>query len=309
MTYPFKSLRLSHSSRQLLHSCARKFEFRKVYEQGGQEQTIPTDAGHALHAGYQHWFVHRDIDAAVAVFMQRYPWHLNDNPNFNRSAEACYYTLERMISSGLYQEYVIAMVKNQHGEVVPAVEVPFEIEIKGFRMSEDHDVKITYVGFIDLIMYNNFTSMFAVSDIKTHRDNSKDLVPKFRFDEQCLPYGMVLERVLDSPMEDYEVHYMSCFIDIEKPEIRDFSFMKSKKAVRDWARGLYVDLVNIKTFADTMWWPRHGGSCISFFKPCQFYELCHERNHEALKAMIKPTEFDAMKDKEPWLKLELELAA
>lgn len=306
-----EKLRISHSSHSTLQSCERKLEFRKFYPHATDiERDLPPEVGHALHTGYQSWLMDKDRDKAVLDMMFRYPIDLCADPNNYRSLEASYATLNTMIDSGIFMEYEIASIRCPDGIIRKAVEVPFQIDIKNFSLSDDRQVDVEYVGYIDLILFNRVLEEYIVADIKTTRLNEKDYTPLYAFDTQCLPYALVLEAILGLSIKRLTASYLVAYVDLQKPRVLRYTFEKSEIDIRDWARTLYSDLLEIKKFYALGWFPRRPNSCYSFRKTCQFFDICHTRNPAAITQwFLMGKEPFSEKKFEPWFRVELELAA
>ena len=292
-------------------SCARKLEFRKFYNVPGSSRSLAGDVGNALHAGWQNYVVTNDKQAAMGAMMLAYPIDLNSNPSDYRSLEACYATLNKMFDSTHLIEYEIAQIKCLDGITRPAVEVPFLIKIKNFSLSDEKVVPVHYIGFIDLILKHRIDESFIVVDIKTHRQNADDMTPKYMYDEQCIPYGLILERILGHDLEGFFTWYYSVYVDITKPRVKVYKFPKNQYDIRDWARGFYNDLETVKRFYNAGWFPRSGKSCMNFNKPCEFFDICNSRDKSVIEQYIlsnfKSPSIDRFKG--PWIEVELELAA
>ena len=306
-------LRLSHSSLQTFRSCARKLEFRKFHPTMTKDESLAGEVGHCLHVGYQHYLVHKDRDAAIFAMIQRYPIHLNSNPSNSRSIEACYPTLNAIIDSGAFLEYEIAEIKCLDGEVRKAIEVPFQIDIKGFDLGftpEGEPILIIYVGWIDAILYDKILDEYLVIDIKTTQWHLNDMTPVYHFDEQCIPYGIVLERILGRSLDTLTVKYLSVYIDIEKPKITPYEFKKTRIDIEDWARGLLVDLQMIKMYYQMGWFKRTPSACVTFNKVCQHFDICNQRDQTAIARHLTLDQTPYVEEEIiPWIKLEMELAA
>lgn len=305
-----KRLRLSHSSIATFRSCARKLEFKKFFPATARDESVDTGVGHALHTGYQSYLVNLDRDKAIYDMMRDYPIHLNSNPVHVKSVEACYASLNAMIDTGAFTEYEIAKIKCLDGVVRPAIEVPFQIDIKGFWLDEAKTIKVIYVGFIDAILYDKIKDEYIVIDIKSTRWKLNDMGAVYHFDEQCIPYAMVLERILGHSLDSLTVKYMSVFVDIEKPKVTSYEYIKDKTDVEDWARGLLVDLQNIKMFYNMKWFKRNPNGCVAFGKTCSYFEICNQRDDEAITRYFTLDQEPITEEEiEVWIKMDLELAA
>lgn len=309
--YAIDKLVLSHSSRQLLASCARKLEFRKFYECSRRDESLPADAGSALHAGYQMWLDTKDKEASLWAMMSSYPIQWATTPTASRSLEACYATLVAMMNSHQLNGFELVRV-NVNGELKPAVEVPFVINITDFDLYSDEltRVPVSYVGFIDLILYNILTDEYIVVDIKTTGRNMADMTPVYRFDDQCLPYALVIDRLIGRPMTQLPYKIFSCFIDLFEPRIKLYDFTKNEAEIHDWTRGLWLDLQLIKTYYESQWFPRKASACTAWNKTCQYFDFCESRDSKTINVML-----DFANDREPakplptpWITLDLSFA-
>jgi hypothetical protein len=315
------SLQISDSSRSSLHSCARKLEFRKFYHHSRREESLPADAGSALHAAFQNWLIYKDLEQAVFTLQMTYPIHLLSNPMADRSLEACYATLLAMTEANM-GEYELAYIEH-NGILKPAIEVPFEIRFTGFNLSgESADsadsaaaaCPVSYIGFIDAVYHNNFDKSFIVCDIKTHRNKMSDLTALYKYQDQCLPYALILERAMNQPIDNLVVKYFSCYVDVFEPRVATYDFIKSKTDIDDWTRGIALDLQLLRLYYQTDWFPRNGKSCTNFNRVCSHFDYCSSRDHETIEKMLaferQTNGFTATSRQpvEPWIIIDLEIA-
>ncbi len=305
-----KFLQVSHSSMATFRSCPRKLEFKKFYPQTTRDEDVDTGAGKCLHAGYQSYLINKNREKAIFDMMLAYPIHLNSNPTHPKSLEACYASLNAMIDTGAFTEYAIAKIKCLDGVTRSAIEVPFQIDLQGFWLDEAQTVKVIYVGFIDAILYDKILDEYLVIDIKTTRWHLKDKTAVYHFDEQCIPYAIILERILGHSLNNLKVKYMSVFLDIEKPKVTPYEFMKNQTDVEDWARGLLVDLQSIKMFYQMGWFKRNPNACVAFGRVCNYFQICNQRDAEQINRYLTLDQEEIQVEPfKPWIKLDMELAA
>lgn len=310
-------LRLSYSSRKILWGCPRKLQFYKFFRlPKAFDDKLAPGAGKAIHAGFQAWLQTQDMEEAIYRMMLSYPTELNSNPNKDRSMEACYATLLQMINSVQLSEYQIAtiMVPNDEGvlEEKPAIEVPFEISVANFSLSDEEEIPVTYIGYVDAYLFSVLSETYTTTDIKTHRNNMHDLTAEYKFSEQDIPYAMVLEKMLGRPVDNMEVKYISSYVDLLQPKVQVYEFTRTKEDVEEWCRNLLVDLQQLKYYYNTQWFPKRGNHCMNFRSRCDFFEVCAMKNEDAIQSYLtmgeegedpnKPTE-----DFKPWVKLTLDL--
>jgi len=312
--YSTDKIILSHSTQTTAESCWRKFEFKKMYGDleriPGIEDTgnFPADVGKALHAGYQNFLIHRDEDKAAMEFLKEFPYELEfqKSDNVTRSLEASFSTLQAMISHPSATKYQLVEIKGLDGITRPAIEVPFVIEITNAPLP----VPVYYVGFIDAVLYDSFEYGYFASDIKTTRRWANDFSAKYEFDEQTVPYGMILEHCLGHEMDDLNTNYLIAYVDLLEPKVQSHWFKKSKEDLQDWLRGLCVNIDQIAEFSKYQFFPRatSGDVCFAWNSKCEFLEYCTFRDPETIaKIMGSPKQRKGFfhDGKEPWVRAQL----
>ena len=313
MSFPFlKTLEISHSSRCAFRSCPRKFEFRKIYNNSRRSEGLATGAGKAMHAGVQEYLTNYDEEAAIWAMMREYPIKYQKSFAAERSIDASYISLMHAIHWEKLQEFELAqIVVGEHAVSMPATEVPFILRIKNFPFYPNgQTVTVDYVGFIDLILFNKIENKYLNWDIKT---TTKDIDQSvlFQFDEQCLPYGLVLEALLGNNISlGYDVAYWSILINHLEPKNKLYSYNKTQADIQDWIRGYLSDLNLIKQYYNDNWFPRHGNACMGFNRPCANFDFCASRDSKVIEVMLQQDAANQTPKREikPWVVVELEVA-
>lgn len=321
--YGIDELRISHSSRQLFKSCPRKLEFRKFLSHTGWDDSIAAAVGRALHEGYQEYLVSKNIDRAMFKMMAAYPIDMCANPMWKYSMEECYATLQKLCQSGHLIDYELATIRQPSGVVSSAIEVPASIRLKGFNLKNDGHVFIDrpnyipvfYDMYIDAIMFGKLTGEYIIVDLKSTKQDLSKSVYRFQFDDQLLPYALVLESILGRNIDTLTFKYLVVYVDIQNPEVKLFEFNKSRHDIQEWARGLLMDVMNIKSMYNMRWFPRNGNSCLSFSRPCTYWDDCQYNDVNTRARLIKmegkDQEDDNNKRQEmnPWITVDLDLVA
>ncbi len=302
-------LRVSYSSLNLLDSCARKFEFNKLFPRRARDyDTFAADVGTALHKGYQTYLMTRDESKAVWAMMQAYPYEAEWNQEKDdRSLQAAVVTLEEMIVSEDMKEWEVAEIKKPDGIVVPAIEVPFELRLKGITLPDGRGIAFT--GFIDAFLRNLMADdLFRSMDIKTHRRTTRDATAKYKFDSQQVPYGIVLEHIQNRAIDQFEVMYLDTFVDLAEPRVESYEYMKSPDDIQEWLLNTVMKCQRIQRFMEMKYFPRTDGGCMSFFKPCFFLDICESRNNKMIEAWLLEGEAPEHRiDDTPWVVAEIEV--
>lgn len=311
-TFPFpriSKLELSHSSRSTFRSCPRKLEFRKIYNNSRRSEGLASGAGTALHAGIQSWMIDKDFDNAVWQMMQRFPIKYQKSWSDANSLAGCYSTLVSMMNWEKLDQFELAQIQKSDGTLVPGVEVPFTLRISNYPFYTDGTtICVDYIGYIDLVMYDKLNDEYVVWDVKTTTRNVDHHV-NYRFSDQCLPYGLILESILGHDINrGFEVGYWSVLIDHLEPKNSYYPFHKTQIDLQDWMQGYLIDLAEIRRYYNLGFFPRNGNSCMAWNRACSFFDFCETRDPKTIEIMLRqdeanqnPREVDP-----PWIVVELE---
>jgi hypothetical protein len=120
---------------------------------------------------------------------------------------------------------------------------------------------------------------------------------------------MVLERLLDQPLDSLDMKYLIANIDLISPKIRLLQFPKTAIDIEDWTMGLFNDLYQIKNFYNSQWFPRNVKGCYAWNRPCQFFDYCTSRNANHIEQMLAFDEAIGEENKvDYWMEMDLEIA-
>lgn len=336
------TLRLSYSSLGTLSSCPRKFEFDKLYPKRVRDSdSYAADVGSALHAGYQHYLTHGDKELAIWEFMQEFPFADEwSQPNDYRSFYASLATLEQMFDEAKMDEWELARIKrpwspkeiasfaiaaatgnwqepegfDPTGVVVPAIEVPFEIKFKGLMIqpceSLPEGATISIIGYIDAVMQHRVTRAYRSLDIKTSRMNLADATAKYKYDNQQTPYGIVIDHIAGGAVDEFEVYYLDCYIDLVEPRVTFYPFLRRHTDIEEWATNKAFQFQAIRQYAELGFFPRTDNGCLFYNRPCRYMEPCQSRDRDTLVEWFTMGEEPAKaEDFHPWIVAEVDMAA
>ena len=311
-TFPFPELTIlewSHSSRAIFNSCPRKFEFRKIYNNARRIEGLAASVGTALHAGIQSWLQFKDADLAMWEMIKRFPIKFQKSWADDNSLAGCYQTLIAMMNWEKLDQYELASFHKPDGTIAPGVEVPFILRISKYPFYPDgRTIQVDYIGFIDLILYNKLEDEYVVWDVKTTTKDT-DKAVEFRFFDQGVPYGLILEAVLKRDVnKGFEIGYWSVRINHEDPKNSIYSFNKTQTDLQDWMQGYLFDLDAIRRYYNLGWFARHGNNCMTWNRPCIFFDFCETRNPKTIEMMLQQDEANQkeFKREEPWIIVELD---
>lgn len=314
-----KWLRVSYSSMNVFDSCARKFEFNKLYPQAARAyENFAADVGTAIHHGYQHYLIHGDRDRALWEYLKDYPYQLEFmQEKDDRSCEAGIATLEEMFSSTDMAEWELATIRRPNtqlelnagqtgGVEVPAIEVPFELRFAGLTLP--NGMGVAFTGFLDALMFNTMSGAYRTLDIKTHRRYARDATAKYKFDSQQTPYGIIVEHLQGHRVESFEVLYLDCFVDIAEPRVQLYPFQKTWEDVQEWLTYKVMQFQQLSRYMEVGFFPRVDSGCMSWNKPCFFIDVCESRNKEAISEwLLEGAEPFVRPYETPWIVAEIDL--
>lgn len=320
LDFPYRyfvdSIRLSHSTLQTYDSCPRKFEFTKLYQNPKHTDSLAASFGSALHIGFQEYLISGDYNRAVYKMMLAYPWEYGESPTKDRSAEGALALLDEMIRVFPSERFQLAHITID-GEVRPCVEVPFQIHFEGFEniyqpaldgTSPPRKIALTYVGFMDLVLYDNEEDRYIVVDIKTTAESAQDQSPKYRYSDQCVPYGLVLNKILGVPSDDLSIAYYVANPSVATPRATMIYFYKSSEDLSDWQMQMVECLNSLKKRIQLGWFPRTRSGCLAYKRVCPFYEYCQDRDSKRTQLQLAYSgEREEIKPFEPWVDVTISL--
>lgn len=308
MTESMDYLRVSYSSLNLADTCLRKFEFNKLYPRRARDQDqFAADVGTALHRGYQDFLSSQNEDRALWILMENYPY-LDEfgQRDDHRSLEACMATLIEMCHEANMTEWEVMQIRKPDGEVVPAVEVPFELRLKGVNLPDGRGVAFT--GFMDAAMRHLGTGEVRTLDIKTHRRSLEDATAKYRFDSQQVPYGICLEHIQGNPVEEFEVLYLDCYVDLVNPRVNLYPFRKDSVDLQEWLINTVLRVQRIQRAMEMDYFPRADGGCLNWNRPCYFLDVCQTRDRAAIEDwLLMGEEPEQRPQEQPWIVAEIDV--
>lgn len=307
--------RVSYSSLNTADGCLRKFEFNKLYprKKRDSEEQYAADVGKALHKAVQDWLIHGDEDRALWILMREFPymWEYNQTRD-DRSLEACVATLQEILDSVDMTEWELVSIRLEptekfpEGQIVPAVEVPFEIRLNGLTLADGR--QFVYTGWIDAILRHKGTGLIRTWDIKTNRSTLRDSTAKYKFDSQQIPYGIIVEHLQGNQIDEFEVYYLDCYIDLVDPRVTPYPFMKIQEDLQEWMMNTLLKVNRIQRSFQMDYFPRTDGGCMAWNKPCFFLDVCETRNREAIEIwLLEGEEIAEPESWEPWVRVSLNL--
>jgi len=224
----------------------------------------------------------------------------------DRSLEAALATLDEMMFKMDMSEWELMEIVNPEGKVVPAIEVPFELRLKGITLPDGRGV--SFRGFMDAAMRHKGTGLVRTLDIKTHRRQREDATPVYKFDTQQVPYGICLEHVQGNAIEEFEVLYLDCYVDLLSPRVHEYAFKKDTTDIQEWLINTVLRVQKIQRALEMDYFPRTDGGCLSWNRPCYFLDVCQSRDREAIEEwLLMGDEAQPRRSEQPWIIAEIDV--
>lgn len=256
-------LRHSFSSLSAFHTCERMFQLDRLLEGGDKKEDYPaTVLGHSFGAGIATYLLTKDKDLALYKAWLAYHPVVEDKKRTETIAlnlvTASFTALDNIL-----QDWEVAYFNGK-----PAVELSFRLNI---------DENNYYVGYIDIVLRNKFTGIYAILENKTTALNLFDLSCMYANSGQALGYSIVLDRIAGQELSDYEVQYFVGQLGSGtgyQPTIHNFHFPKTLSDRLNWFISLQMDMDHLKQMLELNIFPMRGHNCLQYMRPCKHFSTC-----------------------------------
>lgn len=258
-------LNLSYSSLLTLHSCPRKFQLQKLGSvketSESQDSSITFSYGHCVGEGIQLALENKSMDEIYwRLFLQWKPELFADNPKQNKSFATAIFAVQKFIAmrnEGYLDGYELVTYKDK-----PACELSFIIHLPG---------GYKYRGFVDAVLQHSITGKVVVLECKT--SSATTLNPAtYKNSAQAIGYSIVLDAIFPT-LSSYEVIYL--VYSTKEYSYEQLVFSKSYAQRARWIKELVLDVELIGSYESNDLYPMHGESCFSYFRECEYMNLCH----------------------------------
>jgi len=258
-------LNLSYSSLLTLHSCPRKFQLQKLGSvretSESQESSVTFSYGHCVGEGIQLALENKSMDEIYwRLFLQWKPELFADTPKQNKSFATAIFAVQKFIAmreEGYLDGYELVSYNGK-----PACELSFIIHLPG---------GYKYRGFVDAVLQHSITGRVVVLECKT--SSATTLNPAtYKNSAQAIGYSIVLDAIFPT-LSSYEVIYL--VYSTKEYSYEQLVFSKSYAQRARWIKELVLDVELIGSYESNDLYPMHGESCFSYFRECEYMNLCH----------------------------------
>jgi hypothetical protein len=255
-------IRLSHSSLDVFHECERKWQLEKLLiDPSVREENEHTVFGRALGAGAATYLTTQDTDMALyQAWLTYWPELESDKKNIPLCISALLNMFPRLDT--LLMDYEVATFKGR-----PAVELSFRLDI-----SDEY----YFVGYIDVVLRHRISGVYSVFDVKSTGLQLYDLAPLYQNSGQVLGYSVALDRIVGHELGSYGVGYVVAQVNAGKLTSKTH-VLTYEKTILDrlqWFMILGLDVKRMESMSELNYYPRRGGSCLSYNRPCRYFGTC-----------------------------------
>lgn len=254
--------RLSYSTLQSLHTCERKFQLDKLLVSDFSREDSPsTIFGKAWGEGVTSYLQHQDQDLALLKLFLAYNPLLEDSKK--DQAKCCYLLMATFpLLDNILQDWELVSFNDK-----PAIELSFRLNISSAYY---------FVGYVDFILKNRWTGKYAIFDNKTTGLALHDLSPLYQNSEQLIGYSIVLDQIVGEENSEYEVLYLVGQLDKSgfNPKPQLLSFPKTLNDRLMWFISLGMDVKHLEEMEELGVYPKRGGSCLQYMRPCIHMGTC-----------------------------------
>lgn len=262
-------IRLSHSSRNLLRGCERKYYLTRHKKLDTLTDIAPPDTdknnthldfGSALGIGVQALLVTEDLH--FAMWKMIYSFNFADE-TATKNILSLIAGLKAFHEQWNYDEWEVAEYNG-----LPAAELSFKIIL-------NPDTGDYTCGFMDLVMKNKRTGYYTVVEVKTTGVKFQDVAPMYSNSDQGVGYSVVLDNIVG---EQATFHVLYLVLQLKHnnilPDWHFLPFLKTKKDRLEFLLAQQLDYEYLKQLETIDFWPMRGNHCMTFGKTCHLYGVC-----------------------------------
>jgi hypothetical protein len=254
----------SYSMQQKLHECPRKFQLYKLEADANEPNEAQGEGnpdfafGHAVGAGVA------AIDAGTssdeAVFQAFLAW------NIDLFAEKQTKTGRDPKKSFHHALWAIELYPVFRADETDLRE--YDVVKNEATIAVDFENGHLYTGHIDTILRHRSTGRYKVKENKTTVFGTVHPA-LYENSDQALSYSVVLDSFGAS---EYDVLYT--IYSTSEQRWLQFEFTKSNRAKAEWIQGQFFVHSDIEAYEEANFFPKRGGSCLTFGRPCEYFGSC-----------------------------------
>lgn len=255
-------IRLSHSTLDVMNRCERLFQLEKLLvTDSTRDESADLSLGSAYGVGVADYLVHQDPNRALYQTWLAY-W-----PELETDKKSVPHVIAAMLKSfsvldTLLRDYEVLTFNGK-----PAVELSFRVNITP---------RYYYVGYIDAVLRHRYDKTCLAIDAKTTGLQLLDLSPVYQNSGQVLSYSIALDKIVGEKMSNYAIGYFVAQLGKNfKIDIHPLVYRKTLLDRLNWFITLGGDIKRLELAEEIGFYPRRGGSCLKYNRPCKHFGTCN----------------------------------
>lgn len=272
-------IRLSHSTLELFNRCERLFELEKLLAgDSHNEESADLSLGTAYGVGVADYLINRDADRAIYKGWLAY-W-----PEIETDKKSIPHMIAALKASFPYLDTILRDYEVVYFNGKPAAELSFRLNI---------DQHYYYVGYVDIVLRNRWDGVCIAVDAKSTGLGLLDLSPNYENSGQVLGYSIVLDSIVGKEQSSFAVGYFVAQLKKDfEIKIHPLIFRKTLLDRFNWFLTLGADINRLKLASDLGFYPRRGGSCVKYNRPCRHYGVCQLTSYSPKQLEEDTKEYD-----------------
>lgn len=271
------ALRTSYSSRELFHTCERKYQLVKLVGPAPiKEENEYFCHGHAFGAGAAEYILSGDKQKALFACWMGY-WPIIDTEEYNAYVSCAILEGAFPKLDEIRRDYTVAYFDSK-----PAIELSARVNV---------NESIYDVAFIDLVLINKATGRYGVFEVKTTSSRLNDLTPLYKNSSQTIGYSIILDAIAGSDQSDFDTIHFVAQMKSKKLDDMHYHIIPFKRNIHDrlnWFLTLGLDIQKLQTLQKMNYFPMRN-SCLSFNRPCQYFGTCDLRKTDTPRVQPEDT--------------------
>lgn len=257
----------SHSVEEKLYECERRFQLMKLNAHLQEANDIEEEApgsvtfafGQAVGAGVAEYDRTQSLSKAImAAFLA---WNVDLLDQEERSKKSFWHAVWALT---VYETFYREETDLQDYEVVKAeatIAVRFPVDSGSHRYH-------FYVGHIDELLRNKYTSAYRIAENKTTKYATVDPA-MYENSNQGLSYTVVMDSMGETEFDVLYKVYSST-----EQRWMAFPFVKHSLAKAEWAQTQFIRIDQINTYSALNFFPKQGKGCFSYGRRCPYFGEC-----------------------------------
>lgn len=260
---------LSHSSKETKRACPRKFQLYRMMPQSDMrrgEGDYHTDFGKLV--GYGCQCILQGMSIEQTYFQMFIEWQIDiDDSDGETQKKTFWHALHAVHKFVEFKQMELYDYELAYYHQKPAVELSYRIDCgDGFYDR----------GKLDALLKKKSNGNYAVFEAKT-TGARRVHEAMYKNSDQGVGYSVVVDAIAhaEGKLEERPYEVLYCVYQSFQMEWQLFQFMKTFTERALWIKDLLLDIKQISDYADADYFPRYGGSCYDYFRPCEYFEICN----------------------------------